>query len=121
MINMIDTVRESINVDEGLKRVMNNKKLYTRLLGNFTGRKFVTQIEEATEKGDFGAVLDAVHALKGVAANLAMFRLTAVASQIESLAKNGESPVGLLPELNEALEKTDHAISLVQNESFEWA
>jgi len=117
---MISIVKESINIEEGLKRVMNNKALYCRLLGNFTGKKFVSQIAEATEAGDFEALMNAVHALKGVAANLAMFRLISIVSRIEALAKNAESPVDLLPELNEAFEKTDHAISLIREESFEW-
>ena len=102
---------EVIAVEEGIKRVVNNKKLFLRLLTNFKGRSMVMQIIETAKAGDFDAGEKASHALKGVAANLAMHQLAAAASQAEESMKAGTAINGLEAELLSCLEAVEAAIA----------
>ena len=107
---------EAITMEEGLKRVLNNKKLYHRLLNNFSGRKMVDQAADAINNGDFEEAAKACHALKGLAANLAMHPLTDAASQVEERLKTGEPPEDLMSALRDKLEDVEKAIEAFQVE-----
>ena len=102
-----------INIEEGLKRVMNNKKLYHRLLGKFSGKKLADEIVLAIEKEDYIEISKGTHALRGVSANLAMPSLTNVAERIEAMAKAEISPAELVNELNNAVESVETAIAAI--------
>ena len=102
---------EVILVEEGLKRVMNNKNLFTRLLNNFKGRSMVNDIVQAVEKNDPEEISKAVHTLKGVAANLAMHLLAATLEQMELKLKAGENIDDLIPVLQDRLEEVEEAIT----------
>ena len=99
-----------IAVEEGIKRVVNNKKLYHRLLKTFSGRKMADQIIEAAQKNEFKEAADRCHALKGTAGNLAMRPLAEVTTQIEERLLAGESADDLFPVLMENIDAVEVAI-----------
>ena len=106
-----------INVEEGLKRVMNNKALFRRLLGNFSGQSMILQITEAVEKGDHTELSKAAHALKGVAGNLSMHQLADIAGRIDECAREEKNASALLPELNSAMLAVDEEIARLVNDA----
>jgi HPt (histidine-containing phosphotransfer) domain-containing protein len=95
-----------INVEEGIKRLMNNRTLYLKLLNNFQGRYLTQKIIEAIDAKNYEAVAQSAHTLKGVAANLSLTALSEITLQIELLAKQSSDAVHLKEKLNETAEKT---------------
>lgn len=73
---------EYINETEGLNRVMNNTKLFIRLLTKFKNTNNLNGILDALQARDYEKAQAAVHTIKGVAANLS---LTALYEQSKSL------------------------------------
>ena len=77
-----------INSDEGTKRVMNNTKLYAKLLGKFKDDPNINVLDEALNEGDLEKAQHAAHTLKGLAANLALPEIYKESLEIESQIKN---------------------------------
>jgi len=92
-----------INVEEGKARVMNNLKLYLRLVGKFDGAKMAADVIKAMDAGDNTAVIHATHALRGTAANLGFPVVLKVSGEIEMLAKEEKEYSHLKGSLNEAV------------------
>jgi HPt (histidine-containing phosphotransfer) domain-containing protein len=78
-----------INIEEGSKRVMNNTKLYAKLLIKFKDDPNMQNIENAFNEGEKEKAQTAVHALKGLASNLSLIELTAKAIELEAQIKTG--------------------------------
>ena len=76
-----------INADEGSKRVMNNTKLYTRLLVKFKDDPSMAQVESALDSGDLESARGSVHTLKGLAANLSLIELFNQSLEMETQIK----------------------------------
>ena len=106
-----------IAVEEALKRVVNNKKLFHRLLSNFSGRKMVEDIEKALQAGDSEEAARACHALRGLAANLSMQPLADITSRLEECIKSGEASEVLLIELNGNLDAVEEAIEEILSDT----
>ena len=102
-----------IAVEEGIKRVVNNKKLYIRLLTNFSGRKLVEQIVEAVEQNDYQEAVAKCHALRGTAANLAMHVLTSVSGDLEKQLAENNDPGELIQKLQASLEEVEAEIEKI--------
>ncbi|MCL1987847.1 MAG: Hpt domain-containing protein [Firmicutes bacterium] len=102
-------MEQAIAFEEGLKRVVNNKKIFQTLLKKFSGRQIVEQITEHIANNDNDSAIKSCHALKGVAANLAMNPLAETLSNLEEQLKDGDS--SLLTELNERLTAVEQAIA----------
>ncbi|MDR2808440.1 MAG: Hpt domain-containing protein [Spirochaetaceae bacterium] len=73
---------EYVNETEGLGRVLNNTKLYIRLLTKFKDANNLNDIFEALQAEDYVKAQSAIHTIKGIAANLS---LTALYEQSKSL------------------------------------
>jgi signal transduction histidine kinase/DNA-binding response OmpR family regulator/HPt (histidine-containing phosphotransfer) domain-containing protein len=80
------------DLEDGLRRLQGNRKLYTKLLLNFYSRysETPTEIREALDAEDMGRAHSLVHSLKGVAGNLAAKDLHAAAEGLEKLVKHSE-------------------------------
>ncbi len=81
------------DLEDGLKRLQGNEKLYHKLLLDF-GAKYTdaaVEIRQALDAGDFEQAHSLVHNLKGLAGNLAATELLSAAVEMENLVK-GESP-----------------------------
>ena len=100
----------AIDKEEGLKRLMNNKKLYGKLLNNFLQGSAVDDLAASIGDGDFEKIKAAAHTLKGVAANLALPELRGVAADIEALARDEKPADELLPVLKSAAGAAGKAI-----------
>jgi len=78
-----------IDVNEGVKRVMNNSKLYVKLLDKFKNDKNLNELDEALTAGDLKKAQDSTHTLKGLAANLSLTELFKQSLELETQIKSG--------------------------------
>jgi HPt (histidine-containing phosphotransfer) domain-containing protein len=76
-----------VNADEGKKRVMNNAKLYVKLLGKFKTDTRLDDLDAALAAGDMERAQTAAHTLKGVAANLSLTELFKQSLELETQIK----------------------------------
>jgi HPt (histidine-containing phosphotransfer) domain-containing protein len=76
-----------INYDEGVKRVMNNAKLYVKLLTKFKTDTKLDDLDAALAAGDLEKAQTAAHTLKGVAANLSLTELYKQTLELETQIK----------------------------------
>ena len=100
-----------INEEEGKKRVMNNGKLYTKLLVKFKDGTNLDELISMVESQDWEKAQGAAHTIKGIAANLSLTELFNQSLDVETQIK-GKS---LNPESFEHL-KTCFSETLVQVE-----
>ena len=78
-----------VNFADGLKRMMNNPKLYIKLLTKFRDGTKVDALESAFAEGDMEKTLGEAHTLKGIAANLSLSELAEQCLKLETQAKGG--------------------------------
>jgi HPt (histidine-containing phosphotransfer) domain-containing protein len=98
-----------INEEEGKKRVMNNGKLYAKLLTKFKADTNLVDLAAFAEAEEWEKAQIAAHTLKGIAANLSLTELFNQSLDIESQIKAKSLK-------NDSLEKlkTCHAETVVQ-------
>jgi len=72
---------------DGIKRVMNNAKLYVKLLTKFRNDTKLDDLETALAAGDMEKAQAAAHTIKGVAANLSLAELFKQTLELESQIK----------------------------------
>ena len=80
-----------IDVEEGLKRVVNNASLYSKLLAKFKNYTHLNDIESALAEGDFPKAQNSTHTLKGLAANLSLTELYKKVQELEAQLKTGSA------------------------------
>jgi len=78
-----------VNVAEGLKRVMNNSKIYVRLLTKFKEDPNLKELETDLASGEIEKARTPVHTLKGIAANLSLMELYKQSLELEAQIKAG--------------------------------
>ena len=100
-----------INEEEGKKRVMNNGKLYAKLLTKFKTDTNLDDLVAFAGAGEWEKAQGAAHTIKGIAANLSLTELFNQSLDVETQIK-GKS---LKPESLENL-KTCFSETLVQIE-----
>jgi HPt (histidine-containing phosphotransfer) domain-containing protein len=76
-----------VNFADGVKRVMNNTKLYVKLLTKFRDDTKLGDLEEALAAGEMEKAQAAAHTLKGVAANLSLIELFNQTLELETQIK----------------------------------
>ena len=72
-----------INEEEGKKRVMNNGKLYAKLLNKFSTETNLNDLEESVGAQDWEKAQTAAHTVKGLAANLSLTELYNQSQDVE--------------------------------------
>jgi signal transduction histidine kinase/DNA-binding response OmpR family regulator/HPt (histidine-containing phosphotransfer) domain-containing protein len=108
------------DLQDGLKRLQGNEKLYRKLLVDFGVQYAGTagQIRQALDAKDFAQAHSLVHNLKGLAGNLAATDLQAAAVAMEKLVKGQAAETASNKELNQKitdLERTlERALGAVQ-------
>jgi HPt (histidine-containing phosphotransfer) domain-containing protein len=95
-----------INFDEGIKRVMNNTRLYTRLLGKFKADTSLTDLAAHLSAGDLEKAQVSAHTLKGLAANLSLAELFERTRDLETQIKEGALREGALDTVKAVYEET---------------
>lgn len=88
-----------VDLDEGLKRVMGNTKLYVKLLNKFKDTADLESILAGVEAQEYEKAQVAAHTLKGIAANLSLKELFIQSQAIEAQIKNKS----VNPEVSESL------------------
>ena len=78
-----------LDFDDGKKRVMNNAKLYVKLLTKFRDGSKLDELEAAVIAGDMEKAKAEAHTIKGVAANLSMPELANQSLELENQIKAG--------------------------------
>jgi HPt (histidine-containing phosphotransfer) domain-containing protein len=105
-----------INAEEGMKRVMNNGKLYARLLEKFKTDGSMANLEAQVSAGDMEKAQIAAHTLKGLAANLSLTELFERTRDLETQIKERALPEDALDVIRsvyaETLKKADEVIAI---------
>ena len=78
-----------VDIADGAKRIMNNTQLYIKLLTKFKNGNNLDDIEAAFAARDMENAKNAVHTIKGVAANLSLKELYKESLELETQIKNG--------------------------------
>ncbi len=76
------------NVDDALRRCMNNETFYLMLVNKAMQDNSIDKLKEAIEAGDLGSGFELAHALKGVMGNLALTPLCKPIEEITELLRN---------------------------------
>jgi HPt (histidine-containing phosphotransfer) domain-containing protein len=76
-----------INEEDGKRRVMNNVKLYTKLLTKFKDDVNINDLIAFTDAQDWEKAQGAVHTIKGLAANLSLTELFNQSLKVETQIK----------------------------------
>jgi len=101
-----EEVREYVDVEDALKRIRGNTKIFKALLTSFQKNDYMTPILNGLEAGDLDAAAKSVHTLKGVSANLSFMKLNALMLSMEEDLKNGIHCDDKAQELKLVMEKT---------------
>jgi HPt (histidine-containing phosphotransfer) domain-containing protein len=102
-----------IDEADGRKRVMNNAKLYHRLLAKFRAENNLNEIIAAINAGDYEKAQVAAHTLKGISANLSLSELYKQSLDVESQIKGRALDPGALDTLSACFTATQEAIDKV--------
>jgi len=97
---------EGVDVVGGLKRVAGNRRLYRSLLDQFTRKQADTdvRISEALANADRETAERLAHTLKGIAGNMGIGGVQALAAKVEKGIREGDAAVlAMIAELNAVL------------------
>jgi HPt (histidine-containing phosphotransfer) domain-containing protein len=106
-----------VDMADGLKRVMNNVRLYVKLVGKFKTDMSVTLQDLVAAAGaqDWEKAQAAAHTIKGTSANLSLVELNKQALEVETQIKgksvNPESLENLKTCFNETILSIDKVIA----------
>jgi len=104
-----------INAEEGKKRVMNNGKLYAKLLTKFKAGTNLDELIASAEAQDWEKAQGAAHTIKGIAANLSLTELFNQSLEVETQFKGkslkNESLVAIKVCFDETLKAVEKVIA----------
>jgi len=106
-----------IDFEDGVKRVMNNVKLYVKLLSKFKTDTKLDALEMAIAAGDMEKARNAAHTLKGLSANLSFTELNKQSLALETQIKAGAADPAQLNVVKTAFAKTLQEIDRVITEN----
>ena len=93
---------EFINLEEGLGRVRNNKKLYKRMLSLFLASDQFVALEDALAAGDFAHAADVAHGIKGMSGNLSLNAVYETSTELTEQLRKGAPDPAMLAAYREA-------------------
>lgn len=107
-----------IDVDDALKRFVNNDKLMAKFMKKFLTDPCYGQLVEAIKSGNVETSFKSAHTLKGVAGNLSMKQLFAVVSEATEhfRAGNFEPGAAVMPRITEQYELTIKTLKEIYGE-----
>ena len=76
-----------VDQEDGKKRVMNNAKLYAKLLGKFRDETNIDPIFSALDAGNYEEAQGLAHTIKGITANLSIKDLNEKIVELEAQIK----------------------------------
>ena len=98
--------RVYVNEVDGIKRVMNNVKLYVKLLTKFRNENNLNDLNSFLGAGDLEKAQAAAHTIKGIAGNLSLTALFQQTLEVETQIKNKAVDQGALDSLNAIFDET---------------
>jgi HPt (histidine-containing phosphotransfer) domain-containing protein len=106
---------DKVYVDEndGVKRVMNNAKLYVKLLTKFRNENNLNDLNALLGSGDLEKAQGAAHTIKGIAANLSLTALFQQTLEVETQIKGKAVDQGAVDSLNAVFTETLAAVDKV--------
>jgi len=110
-----EEAREYVDVEDALKRIRGNTKIFKTLLKSFLANDYMAPILNDLEAGDLDAAAKSVHTLKGVSANLSFMKLNALMLSMEKDLKAGTRCDDKAQELKLIMDKTkDYVNRLIE-------
>jgi len=106
-----------IDFADGVKRVVNNTKLYVKFLTKFKNDTKLDELEAAVAAGDMEKARNAAHTIKGLAANLSLMELYKQSLALETQIKGGTADPAQLDTVKTAFAKTLQEIDKVISEN----
>ena len=104
-----------VDYEDGIKRVMNNEKLYVKLLAKFRADTNFDELEAALAAGDMEKAQPLAHTIKGVAANLSLAELYKQILELETQIKARQVNPGQITAAKDAfvitIQKIDQVIA----------
>ena len=105
-----------VNIDEGLKRVLNKPALYARLLKMFLLNEQHEQLKNSINKKEIQVSAEQAHALKGITGNLSLTPLFNVTVKLMEQLRAGELNNETFNEYLLLYDKTVEAVNVVIEE-----
>jgi len=102
--------KEYIDIESGLGRVMNNKKIYSSILKSFLGSSYFEEMRTQIQSNDLENAERSAHTIKGVAANLSLTALYETSVLIEKQLKEGSDTGQTLIDMEFILNETKKSI-----------
>jgi HPt (histidine-containing phosphotransfer) domain-containing protein len=102
-----------IDEADGQKRVMNNAKLYHRLLAKFKCENTLDELTAALNNSDYEKAQVEAHTIKGIAANLSLTELYKQSMDIEAQIKSKTVNPGAMESISACFTATLDAIDKV--------
>lgn len=99
------------NVDEGLRRCLNNEDFYIRLVGIAAADEGYDKLTRQVRDGDLAGAFDTAHALKGVLGNLFLTPVYEPVSEITELLR-AKQEADYAPLIDRILEQRDKLAAL---------
>lgn len=99
-----------IDLDTGLGRVRNNKKIYSRMLGLFLQSPEFDAFEAAMAEGDNAKAAEVAHAIKGMTGNLALDAIFTDSEALMTQLRNGDADPALLERYRSDLAETRNEV-----------
>ncbi|MDR0707458.1 MAG: Hpt domain-containing protein [Treponema sp.] len=99
-----------VNQEEGLKRVMNNKKLYVKLLTKFKNETNLTELLHFIEEKNYEKAETCAHTLKGLSGNLSLAALYEKATALDAQLKDHVIDAGTVAGITACFNETQKAI-----------
>lgn len=115
MSDMLNELKSlGVNVEEGMKRLMNNEALYVKMLGKFLDAVKNTNVMACFESGDLEAAVSKAHNLKGVTGNLSITPLYKGYTDVVALLRAGK-PDEARAALEELLPTQEKIVECINN------
>ena len=100
------------DTEDGLKRCMDNRDFYIRLIGKALENKCFTELEDYIAAGDLDGAFETAHSLKGVVGNLALTPIYKPVCEMTELLR-ARTEADYTPLLNEISAKREELLSLM--------
>ena len=104
-----------IDVEDGKKRVMNNAKLYAKLLTKFRDETKIDPIFTALDAGNYEEAQVLTHTIKGVTANLSIkelnLKIVELEAQIKAKSVSPDAIENVKTSFTETLARLDEVIA----------
>ena len=113
-MNLLDKLRAmGVDVDDGLKRLMGNEKLYKRLLGSFVKMIRTQAVDPDFDENEYTEAIEKAHSIKGTAGNLSLTPIYEAYTEILNLLRT-DKPAEAKAVLAKVLPVQEEIISCIE-------